>query len=355
MRLKHILFAALVVATAPHMASARDFDGETISIVTNVSAGGATDVQVRLFSEFWKTHVPGGPDVVIDPRPGGGMLLGINHVLENASPDGLNLGWIAPSITTRPLGPENQQVDYERFEIIGSVNIPVITYARVDVGEGLNSPSDLAKIDEITIAGFFPRASFDLNSQIGMELLGINYNYVAGFRGGSAIMAAILRNEAQMTSTGLNSYRAGITDNVIAPGLAIPLWHVPTIDASGNIVEGIDVTEAPSFTDLYQTMKGEVPTGAAYDAMLYVSNGPTLMFVAPPGTDSGTLDVLRASFDQTTTDANYLAAVQEQVRLKPVFFDAEETLSFVRRASVLAETEPEIASYLIDLIARNSE
>ena len=348
------IIAAAMMAAAPAMSD--DFyDGKTITLVTNVGAGGATDVQARLFAEHWKGHIAGSPDFVIDPMPGGGMLLGINYLMGAADPDGLTLGFIAPSVTTRPLGPESQRVAYEKFAVIGSVNLPVIAYARNNIGDGISEPADIAKVGEIAVAGFQPRSAFDMNSLIGLDLLGIKTKYVAGFGGGSALMAALLRGEADLGTTGLNSYRVGIVENFINPGHGIGLWTIPPVDENGNPVDDPNVTDAPPFHKLYEQIKGEAPSGPGYDALMYINNGPTLMVVAPPGTPEELVASLRDSFMETTTDPAYLADVEKQVHITPVFFSAERSMQMIERARSLAENEPETAKYLSEIIARYSE
>lgn len=358
MRIRNLIACpviAVAMMTAAPASSADFYDGQTITLITNVGAGGATDVQARLFAEHWKGHIKGNPNFVIDPMPGGGMLLGINYLMGSADPDGLTLGFIAPSVTTRPLGPEAQRVAYEKFEVVGSVNLPVIAYARKNIGGGLKEPADIAKAGEITVAGFQPRSAFDMNSLIGLDLLGIKTRYVAGFGGGSALMAALLRGEADLGTTGLNSYRVGIMENFIEPGHGIGLWTIPPIDEDGNPVDDPNVTDAPPFHKLYEQIKGEAPSGPAYDALMYINNGPTLMVVAPPGTPEDLVTQLRDSFMETTQDPEYLADVEKQVHITPVFFSAKRSMQMIDRARSLTESEPETAKYLSDIIAKYSE
>lgn len=348
------VFATAMLAAVPAMSDGF-YEGETITLVTNVGAGGSTDVQARLFAKHWTDHIEGNPDFVIEPMPGGGMLLGINYLMGAADPDGFTLGFVAPSVTTRPLGPEAQRVAYENFEVIGSVNVPVIAYARNDVGSGLKEPADIAKVGEVTVAGFQPRSSFDMNSLIGLELLGVETKYVAGFGGGSALMAALLRGEADIGTTGLNSYRVGIMENFVKPGHGIGLWTIPAVDENGQPIDDPEVADAPPFHELYKQVRNEEPSGPAYDALMYINNGPTLMVVAPPGTSEELVAELRETFLQTTTDPEYLSDVEKQVHLKPVFFNAERTRQMIDRARTLNESEPEMAKYLADLIAKYSE
>ena len=121
--------------------------------------------------------------------------LGINFAFRQAEPDGETLAWVAPGMSTRPLGPPEQQIDYDGVNVIGGIAIPVIAYARRDVEPGIETAVDIANVHRITVAGFQPRSGFDLNTIIGLELLDVQYDYVAGFAGGSDIMAAMLRGD----------------------------------------------------------------------------------------------------------------------------------------------------------------
>lgn len=337
-------------AAMPGAVRAADYAGKTIRLVTNVGPGGVVDVQARLFAEYWQRHIEGAPNIVIDSMPGGGMMLGIQYVFRAAEPDGETLAWIAPGMSTRPLGPVDQQIDYEGIHVIGGISIPVIAYARRDVPPGIDTPADLAGVERITVAGFQPRSGFDLNTMVGLRLLGVDFDYVGGFRGGADIMAAMLRGEGQIATTALNSFRVGITQSVIEPGLGIGLWYIPPLDQDGQPTVLADVTEAPAFHELYREIHGNDPSGPGFDAIMYLNNVPTIMVAAPPGTPAELVELLRASFVATTRDAEYLAAVEEQVALVPTFFDAAQVQAVVERVRDLDANEPEMAQFIRDLI-----
>lgn len=346
------LSAGFLAATSPALA---DYEGRNITLVTNVGPGGVVDVQARLFAQHWQNHVEGQPNIVIESMPGGGMMLGIDFAFRQADPDGDTLAWVAPGMSTRVLGPVEQQIDYDGIHVIGGIGIPVIAYASKDVAPGIEAPADIANVDRITVAGFQPRSGFDLNTIIGLELLEVDYDYVAGFGGGSDIMAAMLRGEAQVATTALNSFRVGIAENFIEPGQGIGLWYIPPIGENGEPIELADVSEAPAFHQLYQEVRGEMPTGPAWDAIMYLNNVPTILVAAPPGTPEELVTILRESFEATTQDEAYLVAVEEQVALVPTFYSADQVQAAIDRVSVLDENEPEMATYLRDLIDRISE
>jgi len=350
-RVRAMTYALAVAgATVAPTTALADYSGKTIRLVTNVGPGGVVDVQARLFAEYWQRHIDGAPNIVIESMPGGGMMLGIQYVFRAADPDGETLAWVAPGMSTRPLGPIDQQIDYDGIHVIGGISIPVIAYARRDVAPGIDEPADIAGVERITVAGFQPRSGFDLNTLVGLRLLGVNFDYVAGFQGGSDIMAAMLRGEGQVATTALNSYRVGISQSFIEPGIGIGLWHIPPLDDEGQPIELADVTEAPAFHVLYEQIHGAAPSGPGYDAIMYLNNVPTIMVAAPPGTPAELVDLLRESFVSTTQDPEYLAAVEGQVALVPTFFDSAQVQAVVDRVSDLDANEPEMALYIRDLI-----
>src|SRR5262245_39005895 len=89
MKIGHLALTALTLAalgTSP--ANAQSFPSKPISIVIPLGAGGAMDGITRAIGEQLSQRL--GQPVVIDNRPGGGMVIGSNAVAQS-DPDGHTL------------------------------------------------------------------------------------------------------------------------------------------------------------------------------------------------------------------------------------------------------------------------
>lgn len=77
------LVASLFVLGASGTVSAQDvFPSQPIKLVVPVEAGGATDVQARMFATEWAKGL-GGQPIVIENRPGAGGAIGANAVAKS--------------------------------------------------------------------------------------------------------------------------------------------------------------------------------------------------------------------------------------------------------------------------------
>jgi tripartite-type tricarboxylate transporter receptor subunit TctC len=76
-------FLGVVIALAlTQAAQAQDFPSRQVRLVVPVEAGGATDVQARMFASEWARGL-GGPPVIIDNRPGAGGAIGADAVAKS--------------------------------------------------------------------------------------------------------------------------------------------------------------------------------------------------------------------------------------------------------------------------------
>lgn len=106
--LKKTLLMSALVATLPVLAN---YPQRPIQIIVPYSAGGGSDLALRLFGETVKKHFP-GTNVVIRNQPGGGGSIGTSAAI-NARPDGYTLGTGAQGpIVIKPLiGGTDYQAD----------------------------------------------------------------------------------------------------------------------------------------------------------------------------------------------------------------------------------------------------
>ena len=86
-----LLGAVAVHAQTPY------YQGKTIRIVTGYPAGDVNDLWPRLIAQHMTKYIPGNPSFIIQNMPGASSLIAANYVYGVSNPDGLNLGWIAPT------------------------------------------------------------------------------------------------------------------------------------------------------------------------------------------------------------------------------------------------------------------
>lgn len=103
-RLQVGLVIAAAIALAPPPAAAQDYyAGKTIDFVIGGNPGGGFDIYARAIVRHLSRHIPGSPAIVAKNMPGaGGTKAGI-HVSTVAAKDGLTIGAVTPGAVTGPL------------------------------------------------------------------------------------------------------------------------------------------------------------------------------------------------------------------------------------------------------------
>ena len=121
-----------------------------------------------------------------------------------------------------------------------------------------------------------------------LEMLGVKYRYVPGYKGGAKVRVATRSGEADLGVHGLTGYRSAIVPNQVKKGLVIGLFATPVKDAKGNYVRSESISELPHFLEIYKEINGgKMPSGPHwefmklfidfYDFMSHAAFGPPTM------------------------------------------------------------------------------
>lgn len=341
--------AAIALGMAPVQAQDR-YQGETIRIIINLGAGGSTGVLAQLFANHWKRNIPGNPDIIVQPVTGGAQMAGI-VAAQNARPDGLTVGWVAWSGPTRAIGPESQNIDASRFEVIAGMGVPSMAYMRNDVGGGVSGPQDLIGLQGVRIGGYNPISYLDLSARLALEILGVDYEYTTGFGDGSSIVAALQREEVNFHVTPAGNYFGGIEDNIINAGIGVPLWYYELPGPDGEDVYAETFGDIPTFSSVVEDLTGAPPSGVLYDALQWLNRGMagTTWFIGvPAGVDPEIVSLLRSTFEQTYYDPDFRAEVVAITGIIPAYTPHSAMQDLV---ADLRNVDPAIAQTVLDYIA----
>ena len=318
---KKILFSLMVVGliltvwTLPSMAGF--YDGKTITIIANSNPGSGLDLNCRFFAQNWQKHFPGKTKLIVK-NMGAGMK-GLNFVYEKARPDGLTVyygGFNPMGVLT---GQPGIRFKLEELDYIGGANGFFFTIARTDT---VSNPSDIRKAKKIVIGGINPAISLDAISQMSLDLLGVDYRYVTGFRGMPKIKTALLANEIQLSSSGYAGYRNFFRDTSLKSGELTIMWYHPMSDEKGiNPFPG-----ARPFVDVYKELTGKELSGPLAEAYQYLTD---LVFrlvnnvLTPPGTPAEAVAELRRTFKSTIDDEAFQEAWEKQYDTRFIWIDGK--------------------------------
>ncbi len=340
-----ISMGAMALHVDEAQAQAPYFEGKTITIVVGSGSGGTMDTNARQIAFNIGKYIPGNPQVVVQNMPGGAGLLATNYVYEVAQPDGLTLYYGAFQPMAHLLKLEELRADYNSFELIGAMSEIRSVVMRTDTPPGVTTPADIVKTSGIFVGGTSASGSQEILNRLSLDLLGVEYTMISGYGSGSETRAAILRNEIQFLN---NSYASLVRTfgEGIQAGEFIPVYYFCHTDEAGNVVRQDYITDTPCFVDLYQEVKGEMPSGVTWDTLNFYSNLASSMihiFVAPPGTPDDVVKTLSDGFYQAMEDPELIAFYEAQTGAGPEV----STLETARQVLASLDTvAPEIVATL---------
>ena len=137
-----------------------------------------------------------------------------------------------------------------------------VNYVRSDVPPGMKTATDIAKAEGLVVGGLSVDSSKDVRVRMGLDLLGLKYKYVTGYRSSAPARLAFTRNEINVFSESTPSYRSIVVPDLIDTGQAIPVWYDADFTRPSSQMAGLSILP---FDDLYKSMKGGPPSGELWD------------------------------------------------------------------------------------------
>ena len=183
------------------------YQGKSVRIITGYAAGDVNDLWPRLLGQHMSKYIPGNPSFVVQNMPGASSMIAANYVYGVAKPDGLTLGWIAPTLYFDQLVARKEaQFDWAKYSFIGSpVQSEHQLYMRTDTPyktiEDVRKASEPPKCGSGGAAGtgfYFPK--------LLEETVGAKFNIVLGYQGGGPIDLAVEKGEIHCRAMTIESF-----------------------------------------------------------------------------------------------------------------------------------------------------
>jgi tripartite-type tricarboxylate transporter receptor subunit TctC len=290
-----IIFAiALSLSSAAQAAGVEDFyRGRTVSLIIGFSPGTGYDIYARLLARFIGRHIPGNPTVIAQNMPGAGSLKAVSYIYSVAPKDGSVIATANRSAPLEPLLGE-AQFDGRSFAWLGSIASSASLCATWHT-TGIKTWQD-ALTKPFALAGEGSGAEPDSFARLLKNLFGAKVKLVTGYPGGNEMNLAIERGEVDG--------RCGWSWDSIKS--TRPDWlrdHKINLLAVFSLQKAADVpAEVPLIGDL-----------AASDEQRQILRlhlaGQSFgrPFFASPGLPQDRKAALRAAFDATMQDPEFVA------------------------------------------------
>ena len=339
--------AALLLAPAAASADESYYKGKRLTVLINFAAGGPADIEGRIFAKYLVRHIDGQPTLVVQNIDGAGGLIGAQYLGEIAPKDGTVLGALTGTAWVYASDPDRWRVDFRRYEFIARQASTTIHFVRTDVPPGMKEPADIVKAQGLIGGGLSADSSKDLRMRLALDMLGVPYRYVTGYRSSPPARLALARGEIHMFAESPPSYRSVVVPQLVTPGIAIPVFYDEVTDPPPpqKQIEGLTIA---SFPQLYRKVKGTQPSGPYWEAYrtLYEMNNTLLRLVAlPPGAPRAASDALIAAVARLNHDQEFAAEAMKVMEFVPEYETAPDMNETVRAMLVAS---PEMRNYIND-------
>jgi tripartite-type tricarboxylate transporter receptor subunit TctC len=343
-----VLLGLLTGAGEPHAAEPF-YKGKRLSVLINFAAGGPTDIEGRLFAKYLAKHIDGQPGVIVQNIDGAGGIVGASYLGEVAPRDGTVLGYLSGTSWTYVNNPERWRVDFRSYEFVAYQPGTTVHFARTDIPPGLRDPSDIAKARGVIAGGLSADTSKDLRLRLGLDMLGVPYQYVTGYRSSPPARLALQRGEINMFSESPPSYRSVVEPGLVRTGEAIPIFY-DSVDANAPTPKQIEGLMIPSYPQLFFQIKGQAPSGQMWEAYrtIFDVNATLQRLIAlPPGTPMAAIQAVRAGIEKINNDKEFAAEAIRAIEFAP---DYEAGPNMSRRVREILVASPQVRNFVASYI-----
>jgi len=295
---------AILVSAAGASEGADFYQGKTIRLVVASAPGGGYDNYARTFAQYLKKHIPGEPSIVIQNMPGAGGMVATNWLYNVAPKDGLVFGLIQRGIPFHPFfGEKRAQFVPTEFNWLGSFNseTSVLSVWHTSKVKTLKDAMTMTAV----MGGSGPNDS-ETHPSLMNNTIGTRFKVAGGYKSNTDVMLAMERGEVEGLGGSWSSLKA--------------LRGHWLRDKQVNVIVQVGREKHP---DLKQVpMIEEFVTNPEHKTMWNVMVAIGTLgrpVVAPPGIPAELVKLLRAGFDATMKDREYLAEMERSRReLEPV-------------------------------------
>jgi tripartite-type tricarboxylate transporter receptor subunit TctC len=315
------------------------YAGKTVRILVGFGTGGGYDLYARTLGRFFGRHLPGEPAVVVQNMPGAGSLKVVNYLFNAAPRDGTVIATYARGVVYEPLfgHPEGAQFEAPKFAWIGSIANEISVCA-------FNAPRGIATWQDMTakktvIGASGTGADSDVFPTVLRNLFGLPIRIVTGYPGGADLVLAMERGEVDgRCGWSWTSLLARNRDMLTAKRITVPLQI--------GLERHEDLADVPTIMELPTD-----PRRAAALKLIVSRQAVARPFAAPPGVPQERVAALRAAFDATVADPDFLAEMRAlALEVRPVTGAAVQSLMVDIHAS-----SPEVLALAREILTEKPE
>src|SRR4051812_11822116 len=268
----------------------------TINIVVGSSAGGGYDMYARVLARHMSRYIAGQPNVIVQNMPGASSLKAVRYLDTGPPTDGSVITSFNPGLLNESLlSADKIGFKFTDVAFVGSITRDLrACYAWG--ATGIKTFEDLKKTKQFNMGAPAPGTSSYINEAVLKNMFGIAVRQVTGYAGSAQQRMAIERGELDGDCGAWSSVTPDwVANDRINPLITFTPLPIPKLKPNVPFVGDLAATqEAKDVLDILM----------AADAL----GRP---FVVSKQVPADRLAVLRAAFDRTIKDAQFLAETQK--------------------------------------------
>jgi len=329
-----ILAAVLICLAATAPATAQDpagfYKGKTVRLVVGFSPGGGYDVYARALARFYGRHIPGHPNVIVQNMPGAASLKSVQYLSAGAPNDGTTITTFNPGLITQSLtAPEKIGVKFLDYAWVGNVSEDFRVCYTWN-GTGIRSWRDFMAKEKVTFGNTGVGTSAYIDNRILSHLFGAKLHTVQGYPGSADKRLAIERRELDGDCGSWTSVpEEWLRDHKITPLIRFSKHRLP--DMPERMPYAADLLSDEKKKQTFALLTAGALIGRPY--------------IAPREIPADRLAALRAAFDATTRDPEFLAEAAKQ-RLAITPLTGAEVENAIKQ---LYQTPPDVVAAAKDI------
>lgn len=300
--------------------NAADFTGKTVEWVIPFKEGGGSDKWARFYAPLLSEAMPGNPTIIVKNMPGAGSTKGANWFATRVKPDGLTIFGTSGS-TQFPFLLDDPRVkyNYADWSVVLATSTGGVAYLPPDLAKlWAEAPQKVIEGTDF-IYGSQGATRLDLVPLLAWEMLGMKVEPVFGIKGRSEGRLMFERGEANIDYQTSSAFLSKVTP-LVKDGKAVPIMTWGALDEEGNIVRDPTFPDVPTFKEVYTKVKGEAPSGPAWDAWkaFFVAGFPAQKMVfLPKGTDQDIIDTYSTAFKAVTERPDFAEISKKRLGVYP--------------------------------------
>ncbi len=294
------------IALIPHitLGAAPFYEGKTIRIMVGVSAGGGFDNEARILARHMPKYIPGKPTIIVENVTGAGGLICANQLYKLAAPDGLTLGhfnggFLFAQVMEQP----GIEFDARKFGYLGCVAMEnavlwVTKASGITSFEQFMASKTPIKLGGTGIGAYAPDAII----KIWKAVSGMPVHLVGPYKGGADIRLAAEGGELAGSVLSWDAMKSAWKKRFDSGEATVLLQAVSK--------PRLDLPNVPLDIRLAKTDEAR----QLIEVGIHLNNLFARPFVMGPDVPKDRADILRAAFDKTMKDKEFISEC-EKVKL----------------------------------------